>query len=178
MEEYPDNPNFVYERGTILYKQNKMHLIEQSYISALQLGHPDRFNIFLRLGKAYQSLELWGNSKAAFCRACAINKTSSVAWLGLGIVCMRREDWDDAEHALSQANLFDHNNTRIWGYLALLSLSNGRQIEKANQCLREMLKYPNSDASLLKEIISTITFQNQRITAFDPLTNPATIEAL
>ncbi len=115
---------------------------ESFLIEALKLGHPEKFKIYLQLGKCYQKRELWGNAKACFTRACEVDPKSPISWLGLGIACMKRKDYKDSEIALTQANIYDYKNSTIWGYLAILAIQDGGQTEKANQALREMLKCP------------------------------------
>ena len=132
LESEPDNFSYLYEKGRIKFISGDFETAEKFFLNALKNGHQDKFKIYLQLGKCFQERELWGNSKACYTRACEVAPKSSIAWLGLGVACLKRKDFGDSETALTQANLFDFRNATIWGYLALLALQDGGQMEKAN----------------------------------------------
>jgi len=59
---------------------------------------------------------------------------------------------------LNQANIYDHLNAEVWGYLALLCLqdANGSRMVQANQALKEMIKCDLKNAGLLEELADTL----------------------
>jgi tetratricopeptide (TPR) repeat protein len=54
------------------------------------------------------------------CDECPI--APGFAWLGLGIACLKLEEYKEAEDAFTQANLLDERNAEVYCYLALLCL--------------------------------------------------------
>jgi len=72
--------------------------------------------------------------------------------LSKGIGCFRTGEYREGEQALTQANLYDHLNAEVWGYLALLCLHDGGRMVQAHQALREMLKCEIKNLNLLEEL--------------------------
>jgi len=101
IKEFPDNFDYQYEKGLLFFMQEDYEKAEPFLIESLKLGHPEKFKIYLHLGKCYQKRELWGNAKACFTRACEVDPKSPISWLGLGIACMKRKDFKDSEIALT-----------------------------------------------------------------------------
>lgn len=64
-----------------------------------------------------------------------------------GGVCLQQ-----AEEALTQANIYDPFNGDTWGYLALLCLYDNGRFTQANQALRELFKTDVGDLQLLEEL--------------------------
>lgn len=75
-------------------------------------------------------------------------------WLNLGIACLRLQSYNEAEDALSQANLLDTHYAKIWGYTTLLCLKYSQEARKdqAEFCLARALKLNIEDDYLLEEI--------------------------
>lgn len=76
---------------------------------------------------------------AIFINGLSHNRVSPLAWLYLGKSYFFSKEFSKAESALSQANIYDPNNTEIWAYLVLSALHLS-QIPKANQSLKEFFK--------------------------------------
>jgi hypothetical protein len=68
------------------------------------------------------------------------NPPSTTSWLYLGISCLRLGDHTAAEDALTQANILDHLNPRVWGWMCILSLTSsnsGARKVQAERCYKE-----------------------------------------
>jgi Flp pilus assembly protein TadD len=108
-----------------------------------------------------------GAAKEVFLRACRVAPTST-SWLGAGIAAMMMGAFNEAEDALSEANILNNQNPRIWGYLALLCATNGR-IEEAEQAMNQAIKLDIADASLLQKIGSAYAEQGHLTKSRDVL---------
>ncbi|XP_053327861.1 cilia- and flagella-associated protein 70 [Spea bombifrons] len=106
--------------------------------------------VYLRLGSIY--LEEGENEKAknTYLTACKRSPTC-LTWLGAGIACYRLGNMEEAEDALSEANALNNANAEVWGYLALICLKAGRQVE-AEQCYKYTRKLNLQNPALLDEI--------------------------
>jgi len=52
-------------------------------------------SIYLRLGFIFLKRKSWGDSKSIFTKALEIKNNSSLSWLGLGISCLRRQEYKE-----------------------------------------------------------------------------------
>jgi len=124
-------------------------------LSRAQIGQAQKstpLHLFLRLGTLYRQLSKLEESREVFLRSCQVWNSPS-SWLGAGIACLRLNQLLDAEEALQQANLLDHQNGMIWGYLSLLSLMSGEErLEHANKSLEQALRFQIMDPVLLREL--------------------------
>ncbi|KAH9106577.1 hypothetical protein LEN26_014525 [Aphanomyces euteiches] len=142
--------------GLIASRQGLFDAALESYSHAL--GHMERLAdlyhlpLYLQLGALYMQHQQWGAAKAIFLRACHETSAAS-AWLGVGVVCIRQEDWEGAEMALAEANVLDRTNADVWGYLSLvcLNVTPGRP-KQAEQALEQALRYDLTNATLLREL--------------------------
>ncbi len=110
-----------------------------------------------RLGLVYAKRKAWKDAKVVFMKACRANeyKPSTTAWMMLGLSCLRLGEYQQAEDALSQANILDHLNPRVWGLFTILCLSNshnGLRHTQATLCFREALRLGLEDPEILEEI--------------------------
>ena len=82
------------------------------------------------------------------------NQPSTTAWFYLGLSCLRLGEYTHAEDALTQANILDHLNPRVWGLMAVLCLQPGPKDRKvqAKLCFKEALKLKLSDSEILEEL--------------------------
>jgi hypothetical protein len=69
--------------------------------------------------------------------------------------CLRLGDFTAAEDALSQANILDHLNPKVWGWMTILCLTSsytgGRRVQ-AERCYKEARRLGLKDEEILEEI--------------------------
>ena len=98
-----------------------------------------------------------------------VQKEESVlAWLALGVCCLRMEEYDEADAALSRANELDRWYPLTWGYCALLCIKMGRLVE-ASQSITFAHSLGLKDYRLIHEIIEAASEVNLGETAQDIL---------
>jgi Flp pilus assembly protein TadD len=102
---------------------------EESYIKALRIKPSPKDQVMQeRLGLVYAKRKAWKDARIVFQKCCknllsVEHPPSTTAWLYLGISCLRLGDFTAAEDALTQANILDNLNPRIWGWMTILSLT-------------------------------------------------------
>lgn len=67
----------------------------------------------------------WQWARNVYLQGCLIHSTCTM-WLNIGLAYMHLEELDNAELALSEANIIDNRNPYVLGYLALLALRTQR----------------------------------------------------
>uniref|UniRef100_A0A8C5QWB7 Cilia and flagella associated protein 70 n=1 Tax=Leptobrachium leishanense TaxID=445787 RepID=A0A8C5QWB7_9ANUR len=82
--------------------------------------------VFLNLGSIYLQDGEYEKAKNTYLMACKQSPTSRT-WLGVGTACYRLGDLEEAEGALSEANILNNRNSEVWGHLALICLKVNRQ---------------------------------------------------
>lgn len=111
---------------------------------------PDLLAVYLRLGSLYVSKAKFADAKHIYLRACKLSP-SAFTWLGVGVSCYRLGELDQAEEALSEANILNNFDADVWGYLTLVCLKTGRTIE-GDQAFMQALKQDLTNAPLFAEI--------------------------
>ena len=111
---------------------------------------PRMHTILLRLAKVYLDEEKHLKAKQTYLMASKYAFTC-LTWLGVGISCYRLQELDEAEEALSEANVLNNTNPVVWGFLALVTMRTRRKLE-AEQCFKFATKLGLSDEKLLNEI--------------------------
>ncbi|NXJ80316.1 CFA70 protein, partial [Trogon melanurus] len=158
------NPNIWAQKGHLGYLKKDFDEAKECYertISFLE-DAADMHFIYLRLGSIYLEKKEYGRAKQTYLLACK-NSASCLTWLGVGIACYRLKELVEAEDALSEANALDNTNAEVWGYLALVCLHGGRELE-AEQCYKYTIKLGPKNDALLREIRAT----QQRLGFGDP----------
>ncbi|KAM9222630.1 cilia- and flagella-associated protein 70 [Leptosomus discolor] len=146
------NPNVWAQKGHLCYLRRDFGEAKECYERTISFVEDavDMHFVCLHLGSIYLEEKEYGRAKQTYLLACK-NSPSCLTWLGVGIACYRLEEMVEAEDALSEANALDNTNAEVWGYLALICLQGGRQLE-AEQCYKYAIKLGPKDAALLREI--------------------------
>ncbi|XP_009276723.1 PREDICTED: cilia- and flagella-associated protein 70 [Aptenodytes forsteri] len=134
------NPNVWAQKGHLCYLKRDFGEAKECYERTISFVEDaaDMHFVYLRLGSIYLEEEEYGRAKQTYLLACK-NSASCLTWLGVGIACYRLEEMVEAEDALSEANALNNTNAEAWGYLALICLQGGRQLE-AEQCYKYAVK--------------------------------------
>ncbi|XP_062359863.1 cilia- and flagella-associated protein 70 [Cinclus cinclus] len=148
----PMNPNAWAQKGHLCYLQKDFDNAKDCYERVISFVEDavDMHFVYLRLGSIYLEEKEYGRAKQIYLLACD-NSASCLTWLGVGIACYRLEEMLEAEDALSEANALNNTNAEVWGYLALICLQGGRQLE-AEQCYKYTIKLGLQNEALLREI--------------------------
>ncbi|XP_005522857.1 PREDICTED: cilia- and flagella-associated protein 70 [Pseudopodoces humilis] len=148
----PMNPNVWAQKGHLCYLQKDFDKAKDCYERVISFVEDavDIHFVYLRLGSIYLEEKEYGRAKQIFLLACD-NSASCLTWLGVGIACYRLEEMLEAEDALSEANALNNTNAEVWGYLTLICLQGGRQLE-AEQCYKYTVKLGLQNDALLREI--------------------------
>ncbi|XP_032929865.1 cilia- and flagella-associated protein 70 isoform X2 [Catharus ustulatus] len=148
----PLNPNVWAQKGHLCYLQKDFVNAKECYERVISFVEDaeDMHFVYLRLGSIYLEEKEYGRAKNIYLLACD-NSASCLTWLGVGIACYRLEEMLEAEDALSEANALNNTNAEVWGYLALICLQGGRQLE-AEQCYKYTVKLGLQNEALLQEI--------------------------
>ncbi|KAM9291192.1 cilia- and flagella-associated protein 70 [Morus bassanus] len=146
------NPNVWAQKGHLCYLKRDFGEAKECYERTISFVEDavDMHFIYLRLGSIYLEEKEYGQAKQTYLLACK-NSASCLTWLGVGIACYRLEEMVEAEDALSEANALNNTNAEVWGYLALICLQGGRQLE-AEQCYKYTIKLGLKNDALLREI--------------------------
>ncbi|XP_010077987.1 PREDICTED: tetratricopeptide repeat protein 18, partial [Pterocles gutturalis] len=134
------NPNVWAQKGHLCYLQRDFGKAKEYYERAMGFMEDaaDMHFIYLRLGSIYLEEKEYRRAKQTYLLACK-DSASCLTWLGVGIACYRLEELAEAEDALSEANALNNTNAEVWGYLSLICLQGGRQLE-AEQCYKYTIK--------------------------------------
>ncbi|NWT07958.1 CFA70 protein, partial [Vireo altiloquus] len=148
----PLNPNVWAQKGHLYYLKKDFDKAKDCYERVISFVEDavDMHFVYLRLGSIYLEEKEYGRAKHIYLLACD-NSASCLTWLGVGIACYRMEELEAAEDALSEANAQDNTNSEVWGYLALICLQGGRQLE-AEQCYKYTVKLGLRNDALMREI--------------------------
>ncbi|XP_030085475.2 cilia- and flagella-associated protein 70 isoform X1 [Serinus canaria] len=148
----PLNPNVWAQKGHLCYLKKDFDKAKDCYerVISFEEDAADMHFVYLRLGSIYLDEKEYGRAKHIYLLACD-NSASCLTWLGVGIACYRLGEMLEAEDALSEANALNNTNAEVWGYLALICLQGGRELE-AEQCYKYTVKLGLQNDSLLQEI--------------------------
>ncbi|TPX60566.1 hypothetical protein PhCBS80983_g01686 [Powellomyces hirtus] len=169
-----DDPDVWAALGHLQFVQKMWEAAKGSYETVLTLSQePKNISlVYTRLGSLY--LRHKGTDAAAarlaksmYLRACAASP-SAASWLGVGKACIAAEEWDEAEDALSEANVLNNRHADVWAYLALLNLQLKREFE-GNQCIAQALRLGIRDAAVLRAVSDALVNANQPAAAVECL---------
>ncbi|NWS60310.1 CFA70 protein, partial [Chunga burmeisteri] len=146
------NPNVWAQKGHLCYLKRDFGEAKECYERTISFVEDaaDMHFVYLRLGSIYLEEKEYGRAKQTYLLACE-DSASCLTWLGVGIACYRLEEMVEAEDALSEANALNNTNAEVWGYLTLICLHGGRQLE-AEQCYKYTVKLALTNDALLREI--------------------------
>jgi len=137
--------------GDLHKGEGRMGEAEETYSEAMyRTTGACTLKLYLNLGACLIAGGKHADAKGIYTAACGVAPCAS-AWLGLGTALIRSGDLEGAEAALAEANLRDHTNARVWGYLCLLSLLASRT-DEAVQALLMAFKVGLTSSALLAEI--------------------------
>lgn len=136
----------AYKKALRLFSQNEVPW-------RLDLSESDTILWFKRLGNMYMSKLDFASARTAFLNWCNFSP-SATAWRQVGKCCVELEDFDDAFHALSEANIFDRHDPTVWALLCQTCLVTERY-DLAEKCFTHALKNNLEDVELLHALIGT-----------------------
>ncbi|XP_053550194.1 cilia- and flagella-associated protein 70 [Bombina bombina] len=146
------NPDVWALTGHLKFLRGKKDEAKEWYEHTLSLVEDasDMHPVYLRLGAIYLENEEYEKAKNTFLLGCKKSPTCQT-WLGVGIACYRLDELKEASDAFSEANALNNTNAEVWGYLTLVCLKSGRQLE-AEQTYKYTKKFNLQDQFLLSEI--------------------------
>lgn len=120
-----DNVDAHIMRGHAYFLHGNLFDSEESYIAALRLK-PGLKNqeVQERLGIVYARRKAWKDAKTVFLKCCK-ERVSTTSWYYLGLSLLRLGEYSQAEDAITQANILDNTNPKVWGLMSILCLSIG-----------------------------------------------------
>ena len=149
---------FSYEpyllQGHAYYYKKNYEEAEQSYIKAIRFKPQEKqfdLEMMVKLGNVYIKNEKWYEAKVVYKQILRNSVEHSFAWRFLGFTLTKLGEYDEAEKALTQANLLDVENPLIWAYLTIFCIYTNRK-NQALQCLNELNKVNFNDKDILIEI--------------------------
>ena len=141
-------------KGHAYYYMKNYTQSESSYIKAIRLKPQEiKFDLEMltKLSLLYIETKSWYEAKVILQEILRDSVEHSFAWRYLGLVLTRLGEYDEAEKALTRANLLDVENPTIWAYFTIFCL-NAKRRNQALESLNELHKVNFRDISLLKEI--------------------------
>jgi tetratricopeptide (TPR) repeat protein len=104
---------------------------------ALRHAHVEAKELY-QLGCLYLQTQKYYEAADTFSRGCTF-KSSAEMWLGLGKALFLRNELQQAETALAEANVMDSHNPEVWAWLALTALRSNN-ISEAQAAFTEAIK--------------------------------------
>ena len=137
--------------GEYQYSAGEFDKAKQSFETLLSLSNEPDPEICLRLAIIeirHKKYELAYD----LLMYCVQKKEFTLAWTCLGICCLRLDNFEEANAALTEANSMDKYDATIWGYCAVLCAKMERWVE-GEQSLVIAQKLKLKDYRLIREII-------------------------
>lgn len=171
-------------RGHAFFLHGNLFDSEESYIKALRLKPTLKDHVLQeRLGIVYARRKAWKDAKIVFLKCCK-ERVSTTSWMYLGLSLLRSGELRQAEDAITNANILDNTNPKVWGLQTILCLSVGSErLTQANLCFKEALKHGLKDQEIMEEIgdlYYSLNELDQALIAFRKLTaiNPQYADGL
>ena len=117
----PRNLDALKLKGHTHFLDKNIFDSDESYISYLKNGGTTDFELLERLGMVYNERKAWADAKVVYLK-CVNELPSMNGWMNLAIACLRKNDKNECEDALMQANNMDHHNPDIWAFMCLFCL--------------------------------------------------------
>ena len=116
--------------GNSLYYQEKYQESIDSFIKSIRYKPQKKqfdLEMLTKLGKIYINQKEWFDAKVIFTNILKICPNFSFAWKFLGLTLTKLGEFEEAEKALSKANLFDVENASIWANMIIFCLNTGKK---------------------------------------------------
>lgn len=128
---------------------------QEAFLKSIRYSKVTPGSTLIKLGNIYLQSQAWAGAKLLFTRCCQ-EYPSSISWEGLGISCLNLEELDNAEKALTQANLLNDENSYVLASLAYVCLKKtseppGRYFQ-FRQCLTQALRLGLKEPQILIKI--------------------------
>jgi Flp pilus assembly protein TadD len=112
-------------------------------------------DVFLLVSKLLQQFGRFQEATHLLLYGAQIYTSSSIC-LQLGVNFLRLDKLEEAEEALTEANLLENRNAEIWAMLSILCIHLGpHRVHEAEQCLFQALRLGLSSPSQLRELATT-----------------------
>jgi tetratricopeptide (TPR) repeat protein len=162
-----DSANAHITIAGLQYSQGRSEEARDSYARALALlsasGLSCSLQLYLRLGALYLQSDEPDAAKEVYLRGCraagegsgsqGLQAPVASLWLGVGIACLKLEEWEGAEQCLAEANILNNQNEKVWGYLSLFCLTvKPTRSSEADQALEQALRHGLQLGGLLREL--------------------------
>ena len=113
-------------RGHAFFLHGNLFDSEESYIKALRIKKDLNDPVVQeRLGIVYARRKAWKDARTVFLKCCK-ERVSTTSWIYLGLSLLRLNELGQAEDAITQANILDNINPKVWGLMTILCLSMGQ----------------------------------------------------
>ena len=121
-----DNLEGQIMRGNAFFLHGNLFDSEESYIKALRIKKDLNDPVVQeRLGIVYARRKAWKDARTVFLKCCK-ERVSTTSWIYLGLSLLRLNELGQAEDAITQANILDNINPKVWGLMTILCLSMGQ----------------------------------------------------
>lgn len=142
-------------KGHSFFHHGNLFDSEESYIHALRLK-PDLNDpiVLERLGIIYAKRKAWKDARTVFLKCCKNKeRVTTISWIYLGLSLLRLGELGQAEDAITQANILDNTNPKVWGLMTVLCLTTGAsRLNQANLSFKEGVRLGLNCTEIIEEI--------------------------
>lgn len=122
-----------------------------AYQAALAISLAAPLKVHLNLAGIYMARGQPQYAADVCCTALSAHPRAATAWLTAALASLAMGDVAAADLALTEANLLDPTNPRVWGYLALTALRAGR-LEECKEALKWADKAGLNDTNCILQL--------------------------